>query len=228
MTTHGLGYLPSPPDERDWQLADLLTADQLLAAPPATYRVPHLPSTVYDQGDSPMCVAYSSATEQAAFDLADLGHTYKWDFPWFFRQIHGTANGAILRDALQQRLAKGYPLQPYASNNSRAAHRITAYYRVAQTKLALQQALMAYGVVVIGTPWYDSWFDPDANGVLPIGDFVAGGHAICVVGWNSTGPRLRNTWGADWGQNGEATMRWSQYVSVVREAWKCIDDKTGA
>lgn len=222
--SHGLGALFSPPDERDFQIEDQYSAEQVLAAMPSTYRVPVLPP-VYDQGDSPMCVSYSAATEQAAFDLVDLGHNYKWDFRWFFRKIGGTSNGAIIRNALDRRLGKGYPLLPYGSGNSADSHRIHAYYAVPVTRSSLQRAIHAFGPVIVGTPWFNSWFEPGVTGRLPPADYQVGGHAICAVGWTTAGLVLRNTWGANWGHNGECTLPW-QWLGQVREAWKAIDKET--
>jgi hypothetical protein len=50
-----------------------------------------------------------------------------------------------------------------------------------------------------------------------------------VVGYDATGIRLRNTWGPDWSQHGEATMTWAQFSSAVWEVWKAVDviDKGG-
>jgi len=39
---------------------------------------------------------------------------------------------------------------------------------------------------------------------------------------DATGLRLRNSWGADWGQAGEATLPWAE-LHNVREAWKAVD-----
>lgn len=218
--THGLGAIISPPDERDYELA--YSAEQLAAPLPKSYRVPVLPP-VFDQGSSPMCVAFSAATEQASFDLVDLGHNYKWDEALFFRQIGGTSNGAIIRNALDRRLHRGYPLLPAGSGNSASAHRIAAYYAVPVTKDSLKRAIHSYGVVVIGTPWFNSWFSPDPL-VLPPADYQVGGHAICAVGWDYVGLWLRNTWGPDWGVKGECVLPWG-YLGAVREAWKAIDVK---
>lgn len=220
---HGLGALESPPDDRDFQLDALYTADELAIPLPPTFRVKVLPSKVFDQGTLPQCVAYSAATEQASFDLVDLGHNYLWDFAEFFRRIGGTQHGAIIRNALDRRLYKGYPLQPKGSGNSAGMHRIKAYYSVPRTRDGIKRALIHYGVCVIGTPWFNSWFDPLPDGTLPAPDYIVGGHAIAVVGYDARGVWLRNTWGADWGRKGECLMPWSYFTSVVREAWKAVD-----
>ena len=223
MSVHGLGAIPSPPDDRDYELEAQYTAEQLVSALPASFRVKNLPAVIYDQGQSPMCVAYSAATEQASFDLVDTGHNYVWDFPYFFRKIGGTVHGAIIRNALDWRLHRGYPLQPAGSGNSMAQHRIAAYYVVPRTRDGIKRALVHYGVCLIGTDWFNSWFSPHADGTLPPPDYIVGGHAICVVGYDARGVWLRNTWGKDWGVKGECLMPWSYFLQIPREAWKAVD-----
>lgn len=221
---HGLGAIMSPPDERDFSIENELRYQALEGKLiPASYRVPGLPSIIFDQGASPMCVAYSAATEQATFDLADSGHNYLWDFGYFFRKIGGTPNGAIIRNALNARVSYGYPLQPHGSGNSAAAHRIKAYYAVPKTKIGVQRALMSHGVLVSGTPWFNSWFDPRAGGTLPPADYQVGSHAIVIVGWTAIGIRWRNTWGKDWGVDGECIIPWASFLHSVREVWKATD-----
>jgi C1A family cysteine protease len=58
----------------------------------------------------------------------------------------------------------------------------------------------------------------DANGnkwaQLPkTGDVANSGHAMCVVGYSTEGLLLRNSWGANWGNNGYA---WAKFEDVSR------------
>jgi hypothetical protein len=217
---YGLGWLESPPDGRDWGV-DALYAATGTEPPvelPAAYRVPAPLYPVVDQGSSPMCVAYSAAGEQGWYDLRDTGLAL-FDEPLFFRQIGGSSNGAVIRDALARRLSAGYPVA--AHPELAGQHRIAAYYSVPVAQAHLCAAILSFGPLVIGTPWASSWFRP-VNGVLPAFDAAVGGHAILAVGWDATGLRLRNSWGADWGQAGEATLPWP-HIGHVREAWKAVD-----
>lgn len=220
FTESGLGWIESPEDPSDWTVDALYaaTGTDVPDALPASYHVPAPLYPVLDQGSSPMCVAYSAAGEQGFFDLRDTGSVL-FDEPRFFSAIGGTASGAIIRDALKYRLATGYPPQGHA--DQAGAHRIAAYYAVPVTQADICAAIASFGPLVVGTPWANSWFRP-VGGVLPAFDRAVGGHAILAVGWNATGLRLRNSWGADWGQGGEATLPWAQ-VGHLREAWKAVD-----
>jgi len=216
----GLGWLPSPDDPRDWAV-DALYAATGTEAPtvlPSSYHVPAPLYPVVDQGSSPMCVAYSAAGEQGWYDLRDTGLAL-FDEALFFRQIGGGQDGAVIRDALNARLASGYPVSSHPELAGQ--HRIAAYYSVPVTQAHLCAAILSFGPLVLGTPWASSWFRP-VNGVLPAFDRAVGGHAILAVGWDAAGLRLRNSWGADWGEGGEATLPWSE-LSRIREAWKAVD-----
>jgi hypothetical protein len=215
---YGLGAIRSPIDPRDWAI-DLLYAtagvDPVVALP-VSYLAPMPYPPVFNQGLSPQCVAYSSASAKAYQDLRDTG-LFAPDFSTFFAQIGGTQAGAVPRVALQQELDHGYP----PVSGSAALHRISAYYSVPVTAAAIQGAVLSFGPVLLSLPWFNSWFRPVA-GVLPAPDTVAGGHEILCIGWSATGLVLVNSWGTGWGASGRVTMPWS-YLDRVWEAWKSVD-----
>lgn len=99
------------------------------------------------------------------------------------------------------------------------------------------------GPAVLGISWYSSMFYPASNGLLSISGSVAGGHAILANGvkcvWPSSLPvalrtfdnldrgkslvRLHNSWGAQWGLNGEAFMTLNDVDRLLHEGGEaCI------
>ena len=220
----GLGGIQSPPDERDFTLADLVTASgqPLTAALPTTFLATGLPP-VLNQGATPMCVAFSTSALKGWEDRIDQGRFFDFDEPTFFRAIGGGPNGAIIRNALDRLLKVGYPV---VRIGLAPAHRIAAYYAIPKTQAALMQTIHDFGPIVIGTPWYHSWFHPIGTGgnlKLPAPDYSVGGHAILAVGYNPTGLVLQNSWGAAWGYHGRVTMPWAYVLHAVWEAWKAVD-----
>ena len=219
---YGLGALWSPPDERDWPVAALYLAAGIDRADalPATYTIPAPFPPVLNQGSTPMCVAYASATVKGYEDLRDQGPgQFNFDKPLFFSQIGGTATGATARNGLQRLKDFGYPLVGNAA--AAAQHKIAAYYAVPVTQMDIQQAILAFGPVLVSTYWYNAWFHP-VNGVLPAPGTIVGGHLINAIGWDSVGLRLRNSWGTSWSQGGDVTLPWA-YLSRVKEVWKAVD-----
>lgn len=218
----GLGAIESPPDENDWPIDALFAMAGLVpdASPPPSYTAPGPYPPVLNQHDTPMCVAYSTSLLKAYQDLRDTGAA-DLDEPRFFHNIGGTSIGAVLRYALDELLTKGYP---QVGGVHPEKHRIKAYYSIPVTREAIQAAILAFGPIVLSTRWAWSWFEPTSTGVLPSPNADAGGHAIVAIGWDSRGLRLRNSWGKNYGLNGDVFLRWS-YLNRVREAWKAIDQK---
>jgi len=222
---YGTGAKQSPPDERDYDIGDLYVAAGVepipVAAIPDPYHIPGSINPVLDQNGYPECTAYSSSGMKAYQDRIDEGKSHDFDEHLFFKRIGGGPDGAFTHDAMEQMLKVGYPL---VNVDQASAHRIVAYYRVPTTKLDIQQAILAFGPIILSTSWYRSWFKP-VNGVLPRPDVSVGGHAIIADGWNANGLELVNSWGASWGVNGRCWMPWAYAVNAW-EAFKTVDRPT--
>jgi len=86
--------------------------------------------------------------------------------------------------------------------------------------------MLQHGGTIIGTPWYNSWFEPDPDGFVDAGNWrrsgLAGGHEIYVEAleaWDNTDPakciiRFHNSWGDKWGDSGCGRMRMTTYESL--------------
>lgn len=221
---HGLGGIQSPPDDRDFTMAQLLadSGQQLTAALPASFTLGTLPP-VLNQGNTPMCVAFSHSALKAFEDRRDQGRFFDFDEPRFFAAIGGGPNGAVIRVALDRLLKVGYPV---VSAGDASHHRIRAYYAIPKTQAAISQAIHDFGPLEMGSPWYHSWFRPvgaAGSRTLPAPDYVVGGHAYLAVGYTPAGVILRNSWGSAWGDGGNAIMRWAYVLHSVWEVWKALD-----
>lgn len=227
---HGKGLIPSPKDSRDKKLDDLLAAEhpELLGATtfPSSFLVSYSPP-VLNQGSTPQCVAYSSSMMKARQDRIDNGVWFNFDEALFFRQIGGTSSGAVLRYAMARLLNYGYPV---VTIGQAASHKVKAYYSASLAHTSIKAALMAYGPIVFGLKWPESWSRPGAYGIVPAASGVTNGHAILCVGWrDGWGFRFRNSWGVNWGAGGDCYIP-ARYLSTVSggelrafEAWKTID-----
>lgn len=84
-------------------------------------------------------------------------------------------------------------------------------YLWALTPTDVRDWVLSTGPIMVGTNWYDAMFDPapdkDRGGRLylhPHGS-VVGGHEWLVRGYDPKyGYRMRNSWGPNWGEHGEA------------------------
>lgn len=105
-------------------------------------------------------------------------------------------------------------------------------------------SLLQSGSVIIGTPWFQKWFQPDENGfvdgngtltdyVEAVESGVAGGHEITIyalekltfkhgaVDLANSWFRVRNSWGLGWGLEGDFRI----HLSTVQHLGAHLDGK---
>jgi hypothetical protein len=220
-TILGLGHLDETPDIRDYPISALYIAEDMAAARefPASYSRSGMPP-VLNQGSTPRCVAFSSAAMKGWQDRRDQLQFFDFDEGRFFVLIHGTSDGAHVRDAMEELLHAGYPEQ---GGSGASKHQIVAYYRTPTTYDGLRAAILDFGPVVITMAWYRSWFRPNAQGVIPPAQTLVGGHAVVAYGWDQRGLRCRNSWGTGWGREGDFWMPQSSLTHLT-SAWKAVDE----
>lgn len=68
--------------------------------------------------------------------------------------------------------------------------------------------VLKYGPVVLGTPWYEGFFHPDAAGFIHMTGMEVGGHAwfAYACDWKERALTFRNSWTEDWGRSGDARI----------------------
>lgn len=75
--------------------------------------------------------------------------------------------------------------------------------------------------IIAGIPWYSSFEEPDANGVVAIGPtaYVRGGHEICGDGYDADKGLVwfRNSWGPMWGKGGRFAMQVATFARLLSE-----------
>ena len=92
---------------------------------------------------------------------------------------------------------------------------------------SLKSVLASEQTIAIGFSVYDSFENPDTNGVVPIpntsSENMLGGHAVLVCGYDDATSWwiIRNHWGQSWGAGGYCYMPYG-YESVWTEAWTAI------
>ncbi len=95
------------------------------------------------------------------------------------------------------------------------------------------QTLSHHGPVVVGINWYASMFKPHPSGLLEVVPGGGGGHAILVRGLSlksrlkgessKRGPvvRLRNSWGKDWGRDGDCFIKVEDFEKLLENKGDC-------
>ena len=155
------------------------------------------------------------------------------------RAMEGTVKqdaGAIISDGMKSLTANGictdilwpYDINQFTVKPPEAAYtdgvtrKVKGYVTVDQTQEALTTVLASHFPIVFGATIYSS-FESDqvaANGLVPMPDVqneqCLGGHAILICGYDNTTHlfKVRNSWGADWGDNGYCYFPYDYILSA--------------
>lgn len=159
-----------------------------------------------DQGPDGACVGFGVTHRIAAAPLEVGGQTYDTAFalykaaqkidPWPGENYEGTSVLAGVKTAKNL----GY----------------FSEYRWCFTVEEIMRAVSNEGPVIVGTWWKDTMFDPDGSNILDCTGRNVGGHCYLIRGLDLRrrgGPyfRITNSWGRDWGKNGDALIRVEDY-----------------
>ncbi len=95
-----------------------------------------------------------------------------------------------------------------------------AYYRVNHKDLvALHAAMAEVGILYATGSVTTGWNNIDKNGIIPFSNTVLGGHAFAIVGYNSTGFWLQNSWGPNWAKGGYALVTYDDWLLHGTDTW---------
>lgn len=215
---HLLGRV-APPDSRHLELYPFAEA-----APPAGIEVELARPTldVYDQGQSPRCVAFSTSK------VCNWFNHYAFDADWLYnrcKEVDGMPgqDGTNARAACDVLRAKGHwrringkdvkagPLLKHGIASNTWATSVDGIRAVFSRPVPQP--------VLIGIDWYQAWFSPTKNGTADywLQDIVragpvVGGHEIGI--WACSDKRqafgLSNTWGSAWPK-----LVWMPYAAMT-------------
>ncbi len=247
--THLLGAKKDKPDPRDYRYGRVLAP---VPVPPIVDHEPEM-TPVRDQGQRSACVGFASCAVKEYADRRRLTKPVT-DFDlseeFVYEQVRGPGGGAYPRDAFKLMAKAGVcreSLLPYRTDitdateptwnpvkNRRALgnalnYKAQGYARIT-TLDELQQSLATNGPCMIGVTWLNGWFAPkekiDGYPVLrPKQGTVAGGHALCVVGYDTARRllKIKNSWGTSWGKSGYCLMSFDALGQTLQDAWALFD-----
>lgn len=189
--------------------------------------------TVLDQGSEGACVGFGWSAELAAkpkvvavndaFAL-DLYHRAQQIDEWDGEDYSGTSV-----------LAGAKAVMEHVNSKDNA---LIGEYRWAFGVEDVLRVVGHRGPVVLGITWYYNMYTPDGNNFIHASGEVVGGHCILLVGselvaLDNTQPLtidnldrensrviLHNSWGTNWGNNGEA------YLSLA-DLYVLLEDQQG-
>jgi hypothetical protein len=214
MMDHGMGWVPSPEDARDYPLKLALGVEA--PAPPAT-KVWTTARVPLDQGAFPHCVGFAWAGWSVCLPVAGKmtnadGHAIWADAVRFDGKDPATwKGGATCRSGLKAMKKRG---------------RIASYFRTQSAEEA-RLYVLTRGPIVLGTLWWPNMSHP-RNGLMTAdGGKNEGGHAYIIRGSQNGRGKVRNSWGADWP---DALMTWETVqclLDIGGECWAAVEKPLG-
>lgn len=175
-----------------------------------------------DQGRTPQCVAYSWLHY-----VEDGPTTHAPKTP----QRNAQHRSGALYDAVTMynwcQRNDQWPGENYDGTSVRAgAKYLQAQGRISQYRWAgnideLTRAVLTAGPVVVGTLWTRSMAFPDEEGFISVGDTSGQlyGHAYLIngVNLNENKARIKNSWGRDWGDDGNAWIALDELEWLINQ-----------
>jgi len=176
-----------------------------------------------DQGQEGACVGFGVGHRLAAAPLEVSGIDAAWSHrlykeaqkidPWPGENYEGTAVLAGIKVSIRMGHVYSY----------RWCFSLEDYIK----------AVLLEGPVLVGTNWMDSMWDPDPDThILDCRGEVSGGHCYIIRGVNTRLKKFRitNSWGKDWGYNGDASITfadWQKYMMPEGEGAVLFEKKVG-
>jgi C1A family cysteine protease len=227
------GWKPQKPDIRDYKYVP-----KAIVLPSSVDLRSQCPS-IYDQGQLGSCVA-NAVCGTVEFDRIKQGDT-DWTPSRLFnyyntRVIEGTVDydaGAEIRDSVKSMVQSGdcpetewpydisqFTVQPPAQDYTDATkYEALVYQAVNQDETTMKTILASGYPIVVGFTVYNSFYDADTTGIVNMPgslDYVIGGHAVLVVGYDDSTQRwlCRNSWGTGWGMSGYFTIPYAYFTNT--------------
>ena len=117
----------------------------------------------------------------------------------------------------------GLRMEPYTESRARDALRnpLGAYLRVNHKDLvAMHAAFAEVGVLYASCGVHDGWLDPPKSGVIDWNEQEEiGYHAFAIVGYDSDGFWIQNSWGKDWGRDGYGHVSYDEWLQRGTDVW---------
>ena len=117
-------------------------------------------------------------------------------------------------------------VKPKSNWQADAARRpLGAYYRINKDSIAdMQAAIFEVGAIYCSSSVHEGWFLSKQKqlSVIPPKAKSAGGHAFAIVGYDSRGFIVQNSWGPEWGYLGFAILAYEDWVKHGTDAWVAV------
>ncbi len=190
------GWKPSPPDPRDYLLAD--HRPDILATPALAYvNLLSLFLPIEDQGQLGSCTAFGTGGPAEAVTR---------------KQGLTQVQMSKLAQYYWSRLVGGLPVNQDTG----------AYVRDAMKAASVKSVLASGYPVAVGFSVWQGFMSTGRDGMVPRGTgSIIGGHCVAVIGNDDSTGRwiMRNSWGTGWGDIGYCYMLYDDLIRYGADFW---------
>jgi len=235
------GWIKQPDDARDVPYTMRMEGKKLPVKMDLLAKMP----PVFDQGNLGSCTANAGAAALYAvatpnkfapvpsrlylyYYIRDLIHQISNDSGGYIRDIFKAANrnGCASESVWPYDIYK-FAVTPSSQAKTEAAqHPALKYEAVPQDINAAKDCLASGFPICFGMTLLSNFMKIGKNGKMPMPAGVElGGHATCIIGYDNRRKAflVRNSWGADWGWNGNYWLPYSIFESTdyCDDFWTC-------
>ncbi len=135
--------------------------------------------------------------------------------------IKGWYNMGVCRDSKWKYIENSPGELTVARAKDARENTIGAYYRIQPRIADFHAAVNEAGVIYCSARTHRGWQKPHKkNHTIPFDkEPPGGGHAFAIVGYNSKGFWVQNSWGAAWGKEGTALWQYEDWQLNLMDAW---------
>jgi hypothetical protein len=134
--------------------------------------------------------------------------------------IKGWYNMGVCREALYPFDRKHDPGWTIDAAKDARSCTVGAYYRLGSRISDYHAAINEVGAILCSASVHSGWKRTDRDtGRISLEHGALGGHAFAIVGYDSDGFWIQNSWGSAWGKAGTALWTYEDWTRNVRDAW---------
>jgi len=201
--TYWLGRKPSPFDINDYKLSSFMPPLKLRSTEIKEREWSFLSESLNQEATN-HCVGFSGANYGINLPIQDAytnedGHRLYYEC----KIIDGepeNEDGSYVRS-----IAKAL------RNNGRID-----VYAFASNVEEIKWWILNHSPVIVGTIWTEGMYEPDEDNIIRPTGSVVGGHAYLLRGFKNGYFIVRNSWGEDWGVNGDAFISIEDFEKIFR------------
>lgn len=177
-----------------------------LGSYPNSYEIRY-PGAVVDQGLTPKCVSVCM-TDMINYKLKFRGKKIVRDSYFFDNRRDKSTQGMTPKEAFKI-LSQGVHI-------SGVDYKCNAYSRLGSIE-QMKYSIVSLGPIMACLPCYSNltnFWENDGT--------LEGGHAVTLIGYDSNGFKLKNSWGVSYGEYGYSLLPYNA-VSIIYECWCLIN-----